>query len=990
MPEMKTLTVDGTTFDIVDDSAVHCTYYTNLSTAITDLNNGVVTNAVVDTSTAKVSVGKADNGMTTVTLLGNVTESALIEVKKDINLVLNGYTLNFNVPAAYLNFTAGTNCTISGEVEGSAITKSCDSTSVVYMVQISSDNFRIVGGRYHCSGNLKMSAMVTHNSGVCEISDAVFELETGNKASGSLAYCVQAKSPQKLTISNCNVSSRGSVMSVGILLVQDDVNVDVYGCDISAVTLPDESVCKGKAHGIKLNYDTELRIENSTVFSDGPGDDAGETYAQGISNFGTIFCKNTNVTGTQCGLSSSGKLYESGGTFTGYSHGGFYLSDTETEGYDNEAYINDATIRCGNYIGEFTDIFAGDTVEILGGMYIGDGSNITAYMDGCSISEDNDVNWSLVVRASGGEHGNVLNISNSVIGGHCRVDNDNNELNLGAGVVLSKDGTAHPDATYASYVTFTNEVYRKHHPDEVLNGNDYTTLINIVDDSAVSFSKEQTLTADQKTQARDNIGAISTDDVPVSKATDDGAGVISFSSMSIGAADGVNGKSAYELWLDQGNSGTVVDFLNSLKGESGMTQVSPLYAESLEWLEANGETDKLYVLPSGFIYAYFEAESMQLYTNRLPSADTDTLFSGDVTTATKHTGYFEGVRLNSSGKLATQSGSYVTGFIPYTYQDANDKIRVKNTGWCSSANTQGVWCYDSNHAFLGLLTTFGIAANETFDDFVNFAENGIGSTLWTKESATNPTSTAIFKALICLKTRNGIIFSPHPRAKDCTIEAARIVLKAAVEAGAPEDIIGWITQPSMQLSQQLMESADLILATGGPGMVRSAYSSGRPALGVGPGNVPAVIDDSADILMAVSSIIHSKTFDNGMICASEQSVIILDKVYDAVKAEFAARGCYLLQGEELDKVRQIILVNGSVNSKIVGQSAHTIAALAGVEVPESTKILIGEVDSVDISEPFAHEKLSPVLAMYRSPSFEDALDKAQQLLEDGGFGHTAE
>ena len=254
---------------------------------------------------------------------------------------------------------------------------------------------------------------------------------------------------------------------------------------------------------------------------------------------------------------------------------------------------------------------------------------------------------------------------------------------------------------------------------------------------------------------------------------------------------------------------------------------------------------------------------------------------------------------------------------------------------------------------------------------------------------TNPTSTAIFKALICLKTRNGIIFSPHPRAKNCTIEAARIVLKAAVEAGAPEDIIGWISQPSMQLSQQLMESVDLILATGGPGMVRSAYSSGRPALGVGPGNVPAVIDDSADILMAVSSIIHSKTFDNGMICASEQSVIILDPIYDAVKAEFAARGCHILNEEELDKVRQIILVNGSVNAKIVGQSAHTIAALAGVEVPESTKILIGEVDSVDISEPFAHEKLSPVLAMYRSPNFEDALNKAQQLLEDGGFGHTA-
>ena len=254
---------------------------------------------------------------------------------------------------------------------------------------------------------------------------------------------------------------------------------------------------------------------------------------------------------------------------------------------------------------------------------------------------------------------------------------------------------------------------------------------------------------------------------------------------------------------------------------------------------------------------------------------------------------------------------------------------------------------------------------------------------------TNPTSTAIFKALICLKTRNGIIFSPHPRAKDCTIEAAKIILQAAVEAGAPQDIIGWISQPSMALSQQLMESADLILATGGPGMVHSAYSSGRPALGVGPGNVPAVIDDSADVLMAVSSIIHSKTFDNGMICASEQSVIILDPLYEAVRAEFVNRGCYLLNEEEKEKLRSVLLVNGSVNAKIVGQSAHTIAALAGVEVPENTKILIGEVDSVDISEPFAHEKLSPVLAMYRASDFEDALNKAQRLLEDGGFGHTA-
>ena len=283
--------------------------------------------------------------------------------------------------------------------------------------------------------------------------------------------------------------------------------------------------------------------------------------------------------------------------------------------------------------------------------------------------------------------------------------------------------------------------------------------------------------------------------------------------------------------------------------------------------------------------------------------------------------------------------------------------------------------------------TCGVLEEDTSYGIVKIAEpiGVIGAVIPT----TNPTSTAIFKALICLKTRNGIVFSPHPRAKGCTIEAAKIVLEAAVEAGAPKDIIGWIDTPSMALSQQLMESADLILATGGPGMVRSAYSSGRPALGVGPGNVPAVIDDTADILMAVSSIIHSKTFDNGMICASEQSVIILDTVYEAVRAEFVNRGCYLLNPQEIEKLRSVILVNGSVNAKIVGQSAYKIAALAGVEVPANTKILIGEVDSVEISEPFAHEKLSPVLAMYRAADFEDALNKAQKLLEDGGFGHTA-
>jgi len=254
---------------------------------------------------------------------------------------------------------------------------------------------------------------------------------------------------------------------------------------------------------------------------------------------------------------------------------------------------------------------------------------------------------------------------------------------------------------------------------------------------------------------------------------------------------------------------------------------------------------------------------------------------------------------------------------------------------------------------------------------------------------TNPTSTAIFKTLICLKTRNGIIISPHPRAKESTIAAAKVVLEAAVAGGAPEDIICWIDKPSLELTGQVMREADLTLATGGPGMVHSAYSSGKPALGVGAGNVPAIIDDSADILMAVSSIIHSKTFDNGMICASEQSVIVLDKVYAAVRAEFAARGCYFLTEEEKEKLRSVLLINGSLNAKIVGQSAVRIAEIAGITVPENTKILIGEVESVDISEPFAHEKLSPVLAMYRAKSFTEALDKAQRLLEDGGYGHTA-
>ncbi len=254
---------------------------------------------------------------------------------------------------------------------------------------------------------------------------------------------------------------------------------------------------------------------------------------------------------------------------------------------------------------------------------------------------------------------------------------------------------------------------------------------------------------------------------------------------------------------------------------------------------------------------------------------------------------------------------------------------------------------------------------------------------------TNPTSTAIFKTLISLKTRNGIIISPHPRAKGCTIEAAKVVLEAAVKAGAPEGIIGWIDIPSLELTNLLMKEADIILATGGPGMVKAAYSSGKPALGVGAGNTPAIIDDSADILLAVNSIIHSKTFDNGMICASEQSVIVMNKIYNDVKKEFKKRGCYFLDKEETEKVRKTILINGALNAKIVGQSAHTIASLARVEVPEDTKILIGEVESVELSEEFAHEKLSPVLAMYKAKTFSEALDKAEHLIADGGYGHTS-
>lgn len=254
---------------------------------------------------------------------------------------------------------------------------------------------------------------------------------------------------------------------------------------------------------------------------------------------------------------------------------------------------------------------------------------------------------------------------------------------------------------------------------------------------------------------------------------------------------------------------------------------------------------------------------------------------------------------------------------------------------------------------------------------------------------TNPTSTAIFKTLIALKSRNGIIISPHPRAKQCTIEAAKIVLEAAVAAGAPEGIIGWIDVPSLELTNMVMKEADIILATGGPGMVKAAYSSGKPAIGVGAGNTPAIIDKSADVVLAVNSIIHSKTFDNGMICASEQSVIADESIYKQVKKEFADRGCYFLNKNEIDKVRKTIIINGALNAKIVGQTAHTIATLSGIEVPETAKILIGEVTDVTIAEEFAHEKLSPVLALYKSKDFGDALDKAEQLIADGGYGHTS-
>ncbi|QSX35226.1 bifunctional acetaldehyde-CoA/alcohol dehydrogenase [Shewanella avicenniae] len=256
---------------------------------------------------------------------------------------------------------------------------------------------------------------------------------------------------------------------------------------------------------------------------------------------------------------------------------------------------------------------------------------------------------------------------------------------------------------------------------------------------------------------------------------------------------------------------------------------------------------------------------------------------------------------------------------------------------------------------------------------------------------TNPTSTAIFKSLLSLKTRNAIVFSPHPRAKASTVAAAKLVLEAAVAAGAPKEIIGWIDEPSVELSNHLMthEKINLILATGGPGMVKAAYSSGKPAIGVGAGNTPIVIDETADIKRAVSSILMSKTFDFGVVCASEQAVVVVDEVYEQVKERFASHGAYILTGKEIDAVRGVILKNGALNAAIVGQSAAKIADMAGIKVAKYTKVLIGEVDAIDNDEAFAHEKLSPLLGMYRAANFEDAVDKAEALVQLGGIGHTS-
>ena len=519
MPEMKTLTVDGTTFDIVDDSAVHCTYYTNLSTAITDLNNGVTTNAVSDASTAKVSVGKADNGMTTVTLLDNLTESVLIEVNKDINLVLNGYTLNFNAIGALLHFGDGTDCVISGEIAGSAITMIVPTaaTAVQQIVRTAGKKLTVRGGSYSISGNSKLTLGFNHRVGMLVLENINVSLTTSSNVSGSIAYAIQcAKETANSHIKNSTITSRGAVQNNAIMLLGDNSSI-VESCNISAVTLPDESVTKGNAKGIHLNARARLTITDSTVFSDGPGDDASETMTTGITNYGTIFCKNTNATGTQCGIMNGGALYVSGGTFTGYSHGGFYLSDCTTEGLEGVAYINDAVIQNGNYTGEFTDIFAGDTVTLMGGIYIGSGSNITAYLDGCTINENNPSYWGMVLRGSSNETNNVVNISNSTVGGMIRVDNETLILNVGANTNIQDDKIREDP----SFVRYTNEVYRRHHPDEILNGNDYATLVDIIEDAI--------------------------EDIPECVATDDGNGVISFSPTSGGGSVISQVEQKYEL-----------------------------------------------------------------------------------------------------------------------------------------------------------------------------------------------------------------------------------------------------------------------------------------------------------------------------------------------------------------------------------------------------------------------------------------------------------
>ena len=346
-------------------------------------------------------------------------------------------------------------------------------------------------------------------------------------------------------------------------------------------------------------------------------------------------------------------------------------------------------------------------------------------------------------------------------------------------------------------------------------------------------------------------------------------------------------------------------------------------------------------------------------------------------------------------KFATYTQEQVDEIFKYAAMAANQqrielaKLAVKETGMGIVEDKVIKNHYASEYIYNTYRTTktCGVVEEDKAYGIKKIAEpiGVVGAVIPT----TNPTSTAIFKILISLKTRNGIIISPHPRAKESTIAAAKVLLDAAVKAGAPEGIIGWIDVPSLDLTNMLMKESDIILATGGPGMVKSAYSSGTPALGVGAGNTPAIIDDSADITLAVNSIIHSKTFDNGMICASEQSVIVMDTVYEEVKQEFANRGCYFLNEEETEKIRKVIIINGALNAKIVGQKPVTIAALGGVTVPVGTKILIGEVESVELSEEFAHEKLSPVLAMYKVSSLSEAFDKAEVLVRDGGFGHTS-